>query len=89
MLEYLLPIGTVVRLEGGKKKLMIFGVKQTREDTDETYDYLGVLYPEGNVGAEYQILFNHDQIEEIYFRGYETDERNKFIERLEQILQNN
>ena len=29
MLDYLLPIGSVVTLEEGKHKLMIFGVKHT------------------------------------------------------------
>lgn len=86
MLEYLLPIGSVVRLKEGTKKLMIFGVKQTHGETGVTYDYAGVLYPEGNVGAEYQVLFNHDQIEEINFKGYETEERERFMEQLERIL---
>ena len=60
MLDYLLPIGSVVTLEEGKHKLMIFGVKQTHSETGKLYDYAGVLYPEGNVGTEYQMLFNHD-----------------------------
>ena len=33
MLDYLLPIGSVVTLEEGKHKLMIFGVKQTHSET--------------------------------------------------------
>ena len=75
MLDYLLPIGSVVKLRNGKKKVMIYGVKQTDAKTDTTYDYVGVLYPEGNIGQEYQLLFSHDAIEEIYFRGYENEER--------------
>ena len=55
MLDYLLPIGSVVTLEEGKHKLMIFGVKQTHSETGKLYDYAGVLYPEGNVGTEYLI----------------------------------
>ena len=46
MLDYLLPIGSVVTLEEGKHKLMIFGVKQTHSETGKLYDYAGVLYPE-------------------------------------------
>lgn len=38
-----------------------------------------VLYPEGNVGTEYQMLFNHDKIKSIEFRGYENEERERFI----------
>lgn len=44
MLDYLLPIGSVVTLEEGKHKLMIFGVKQTHSETGKLYDYAGVLY---------------------------------------------
>lgn len=86
MLDYLLPIGSVVRLKEGKKKVMIFGVKQTDENTDITYDYAAVIYPEGNIGREYQVMFNHDLIEEVYFRGFENDERTEFIKKLSDIF---
>lgn len=86
MLDYLLPIGSVVKLKNGKKKVMIYGVKQTDANTDITYDYVGVLYPEGNIGQEYQLLFSHDAIEGIYFRGYEDEEREEFIKKLSNIL---
>lgn len=83
----LLPIGSVVTLEEGKHKLMIFGVKQTHSETGKLYDYAGVLYPEGNVGTEYQMLFNHDKIKSIEFRGYENEERERFIKKLGEILE--
>lgn len=86
MLDYLLPIGSIVKLKNGKKKVMIYGVKQTDANTDITYDYVGVLYPEGNIGQEYQLLFSHDLIEEIYFRGFEDEERTEFIKKLSDIL---
>ncbi|MCM1158059.1 MAG: DUF4176 domain-containing protein [Bacteroidales bacterium] len=83
MIRDLLPIGTVVLLKEAKKPLMIFGIKQMAvENPDEEYDYIGVLYPEGNMGANYQYLFNHDDIQEIYFKGYETEERKKFLEEI-------
>lgn len=84
----LLPIGSVVILKNGKKKVMIFGVKQTDVSTDKEYDYISVLYPEGNMGEEAgQFLFNHEDIEEVYFRGYEDDEREAFIENLAQYYE--
>ena len=80
----LLPIGSVVLLKDGQKKIMIFGVKQTDEDQpDIEYDYIGVMYPEGNIGSEYQFLFNHENIETVVFRGYEDDERTDFIGKLD------
>lgn len=86
MLDYLLPIGSIVRLKEGTKKMMIFGVKQTDLDTNKMYDYAGVIYPEGNIGAQYQILFEHGAIEEIIFKGYENEERTEFIKKLEKVL---
>ena len=45
-MEYLLPIGTVVSLQEGVKRLMIFGVKQTNEGGDnKEYDYIVWLTP--------------------------------------------
>ena len=81
-IQDLLPIGTVVLLEGGEKRLMIYGVKQTDVDTKEEYDYIGVVYPEGNMGERTQYLFNHSQIKETFFRGFEDEEREAFIGRL-------
>ena len=79
----LLPIGSVVLLKEGSKRVMVFGVKQTTDDEmNIDYDYIGVMYPEGFLGGNYQFLFNHEDIQEVFFRGYEDDERNDFIERL-------
>lgn len=78
----MLPIGSVVRLKEGAKRLMVCGVKQTDMDDDKEYDYIGVMYPEGYIGAEYQFLFNHEDIDEVYFKGYNDEEREEFIEKL-------
>ena len=53
---------------------------------EKLYDYAGVLYPEGNVGTEYQMLFNHDKIKSIEFRGYENEERERFIKKTRRNL---
>lgn len=81
-IKELLPIGSVVLLEGGKKRVMIYGIKQTDQDTQEEYDYIGVVYPEGNMGQGTQFLFNHDKIVEVFFKGYNDEERQDFIQRL-------
>lgn len=82
--ERFLPIGTVVLLKGGKKELMIQGYcitptgdvynKSGKIDAKgEMYDYGACLYPEGMINSEQLFAFNHDQIERICFKGYETD----------------
>ncbi len=82
----LLPIGTEVLLKNGDKLMMIAGIKQMDvEDASKEYDYYGVMYPEGHVGENFQYLFNHEDISEIYFKGFEDEERKRFLEQLEKI----
>lgn len=85
-IKELLPIGSVVMLKNAKKPLMIFGIKQMSTETDsEEFDYIGVMYPEGNIGQNFQYLFNHKDIIDVLFTGYETEERQKFLEELEKV----
>lgn len=89
MIKDLLPIGSIVLLKDAKKKLMITGIKQTgAENTEYEHDYVGVFYPEGHIGERYNFLFDHKDIEEIIFRGYEDEERQAFLERLDMHYQN-
>lgn len=93
-MEQLLPIGSIVLLNGGNKKLMIYGRKQLllNEETDHEiteeknmYDYLGVFYPEGYISPEYSFVFNHSDIKEIIFLGYVNEEEDEFQEVLKQV----
>ncbi len=84
----LLPIGSIVRLKEGTKKVMIFGIKQTDKSTKVEYDYIGVVYPEGNMGEELQFFFEHKNIEEVIYRGYEDEERKEFIDKLTAFYEN-
>lgn len=87
-IKELLPIGSIVRLQNGQKRLMITGVLQSKEDElDKQYDYLGILYPEGHIGGDFQYLFNQEDIDEIFFRGYEDQERQAFLEKLASFYQ--
>lgn len=82
----LLPIGSVVLLKEGEKRLMIIGIMQRDAGRfgigKKDCDYLGVFYPEGYLGKEHQYLFNHEDIEKIFFRGYEDDDRKNFLTEL-------
>ncbi|WP_026089247.1 MULTISPECIES: DUF4176 domain-containing protein [Bacillus] len=82
MNEYLLPNGSIILLNGGNIKLMIYGRKQTLITEDERngkmYDYLAVPYPEGYISPEYTYVFNHQDIAEIIFTGYINEEENDF-----------
>lgn len=83
----LLPIGTIVLLKNGEKKLMIYGVKQTSTEDNKEYDYIGVIYPEGFIGAEYQFLFNNEDIAEVFYEGYKDSEREVFISKLSEFYE--
>lgn len=75
-----LPIGSVVLLDGGEKRVMIYGRKQKQIDTEKEWDYIGCLYPEGNINEEYTYLFNHDQITQVFFLGFQDGEELQFVE---------
>ena len=82
MKQYL-PIGSVVLLKNGKKKVMIYGRRQRRVvDVDKEYDYLACLYPEGNIDEDYMYLFDEDSIDQVVFRGYSDDEEDAFVQAL-------
>ena len=83
-IKELLPIGSVIRLRGARKCLMIYGVMQTEKQNNKEYDYIGVIWPEGNLGAKTHVLFNHADVEEVVFTGLHNDQRQDFIERLYQ-----
>lgn len=54
----LLPIGSVVTLKEGKKKLMIIGRIQENEKTKKLYDYAGCNWPEGYMDKDHCYVFN-------------------------------
>ncbi|MFB8377569.1 DUF4176 domain-containing protein [Paenibacillus taichungensis] len=75
----LLPNGSVILLKEGTKKLVIYGRKQMlMTEPPRQFDYIGCLYPEGYINADYTYVFNHEDIEEIIFRGYADEEEEAF-----------
>ncbi|TYQ16264.1 UNVERIFIED_CONTAM: hypothetical protein Cloal_2787 [Acetivibrio alkalicellulosi] len=84
----LLPIGTVVLLKDKTKRLMIYGRYQKSADNDKVWDYIGCLYPEGNIINNKAILFDHEQIERIDHMGLKDYEEESFLERLKEALKN-
>lgn len=83
-----LPIGTVVLLTGGTKKLMIIGFAISSKSLgDKIYDYAGVCYPEGLLAPNQFAAFNHSQIEKIFFMGYNNDEEKAFNQKLKILME--
>lgn len=82
-----LPIGSVVLLKGGTKKIMINGYCVVTEDNpDRIFDYRGCPYPEGITGDRGAALFNINQIESVCFEGLKNDDSVDFLDRLEMLV---
>ena len=87
MREKYLPIGSVVLLKGGIKKVMITGFCSIAEENQEKiYDYCGCVYPEGYLSSDEVCLFDHDQISEICFTGFEDEEEKEFKSTLATVV---
>ena len=75
MKKEFLPVGSVVLLKGGRKKVMITGFCSIdKENMEKVYDYNGCLYPEGIINSNVIELFDHKQIDQVIFRGFENEE---------------
>lgn len=81
-----LPIGSVVLLKESTKKVMIVGVLQRgSKNPQNIWDYTAVVYPEGFLDANKMIMFNHDQIENVYALGYQDAEQLAFSAKVRQV----
>lgn len=78
MYKDLLPIGSVVLLNGGDKRVMICGRIQAKEGDDTIYDYSACYYPEGIVDPTSMFFFNRDAIDTVYFLGFQDKEELEF-----------
>ena len=86
--EKFLPIGTVVMLNGGTKRVMISGFCAIEGgDKSKIWDYSGCMYPEGFMDSSKTCLFNHEQIEKIYHLGLADDKEEKsFKTKLNELI---
>jgi hypothetical protein len=69
----LLPIGTVVTLGFIEQAVMIYGRKQQQVGQQKLWDYVACPYPQGHLSNETNVFFNHDQIKNIIFKGFESE----------------
>lgn len=81
----LLPIGSVVTLKKGTKKLMIIGRLQQNVKTKKLYDYAGCLWPEGYMDKEHCYVFNHEDIDILYYLGMQDIEEFNFRNKLDEL----
>ena len=81
MTQELLPLGSILYLEGATSKLMVVCRGPVFEsDNEQVYsDYVGVVYPEG-INPEDAIFFNHENIDKVVFEGFKDEEEERFME---------
>ena len=81
-----LPVGTVVLLQNGSKRVMINGFcTMDANKPDKIYDYSGVLFPEGSLSSDQTLLFDHSQIVRVDHYGLDDQEEKEFKAKLVQI----
>lgn len=74
MKEKYLPIGTVVTVPNVAKKVMITGYYAIEyQNAVKIYDYEGCVYPEGSLAKNSVIAFNHSDITNVDYMGYEGE----------------
>jgi len=78
IVDDLLPIGSVVQLHEGEKKVMICGRLQQQADTGTVWDYSACLYPEGIIDPNELYLFDNESIERLYYVGMQDGEEFAF-----------
>lgn len=85
-----LPLGTVCLLKKAKKKVMIIGfAAKGQAFRDKVFDYIGCIYPEGILNSQFNLLFNHTDIQDVYFIGYSNGEEKAFKRNLNAFINEN
>lgn len=83
----LLPVGSVVRLktdiEAGKTaRLIVAGYFPVDTSSNTCYQYLSASFPGGVEKDCRYFMFNNDDIGEVIFEGYSTEESSKDLDEL-------
>ena len=75
-----LPLGSVVLMNGGKKRVMVTGyVVKSPQAEGKIFDYVGCLWPEGVISSDKNLMFNHKDIAQVFAIGYVDEEQKKFM----------
>lgn len=82
-----IPLGSVVYLKGGIKKLLIVAraINVANKGKQYFFDYGAVLYPEGITGDQ-MAYFNHDDIGSVFFRGCDDEENKGMTDAINQFV---
>ncbi len=79
-MDKLLPIGTIVRMEKESKFLFMIVGYMPRNNEGEMRDYAAVRYPMGVFDSRVFFFFNHKDIEEVVYQGFENEDYHALME---------
>lgn len=82
--EEFLPLGSIVTLKGGNKKVMICGRLQQDVATGKIYHYSACLWPEGSISTDRFYLFNNEDVDVLFYIGLQAPEEFAFRKVLEE-----
>lgn len=86
----MLPIGSVVYLKEGNRKIMVLNRGAMLEQAGEQviFDYSGCIYPIG-LDATQVFYFNEENIDKVIFEGFVDEEEKRYQELYHQWLAEN
>ena len=82
----LLPLGSVVFLNGSDRMFQIIGQVQADAGSLEIYDYAAVPFPEGYLDEDHLVMFQHADIDRICAIGHLDDNTWKMLADMKQRL---
>ncbi|MEY9865995.1 hypothetical protein ABIE66_001374 [Peribacillus sp. B2I2] len=81
----LLPIGTIVTLDIFPQPLMVYGRMQQQAEKVSVWEYVACPYPQGHISDESNVFFNHEQIKQVIFKGFESKGEKIMKEKLKSL----
>ena len=86
--EHILPLGTVLKVKKGKGELMVAGRAQlyNNQGVIGYFDYAAIRYPQGLASNSDFLFFNDEDIEEVIFEGYRSEQEIAFAESYEESI---
>ena len=86
-MQNLLPLGSIVLLEGGVQKLMIISraLRVAHGGNTFFFDYGGVPYPDGLTGDQ-MAYFQRENISRVVFEGFRDDDDLNLVEAIEKYI---
>ena len=79
-----LPIGSVCSIKNSDVDVMVIGYCFKKGTIK--FDYIGVTHPVGLITKKNFVGFDNKDIDEVLFRGYETEKYTSFIDNLDKKM---